>query len=434
MKKFILGFLLASATVFAATEFSDLTVIGNITSYGLSTLDGGTVKLHEINTNGGSKVTLQTVANLTADYSLTLPPDDGDPGYVLTTDGSGTLTWEAGGAGSVTASSTTTFTNKTIDADGTGNVISNIENADIKAAAGIAVNKLAALTASRVAVSDGSGFLTTGNVDTTELLLLDGVTGVLTTNAGTQTLTNKTLTSPIVGTTATFENNASAQFFEATGGGSSKVTVAAPAALAGDVTFTLPGTNGSSGQYLKTDGSGVLSWDTPAGGSSSAGLYCKIKWGYAVNANWVNASGTFAIPVADTDYPAPTVTTTTLGSAAGITCSAPGTKVPTLVTANLPAGEYKVVMSIPGYGDSTQRCYTRVTDGTDSGDVLVFGSNGSTNILIPAQPFLDIVYGSTVSKDFSLQLASGSGTGSVCYIYNGLTSLVETTFYLYRVR
>ena len=43
----------------------------------------------------------------------------------------------------VTASSTTTFTNKTIDADGTGNNISNIDNADIKAAAGIDATKIA---------------------------------------------------------------------------------------------------------------------------------------------------------------------------------------------------------------------------------------------------------------------------------------------------
>jgi hypothetical protein len=42
----------------------------------------------------------------------------------------------------ITASSTTTFTNKTFDADGTGNSITNIENADIKASAGIVYSKL----------------------------------------------------------------------------------------------------------------------------------------------------------------------------------------------------------------------------------------------------------------------------------------------------
>ncbi len=42
----------------------------------------------------------------------------------------------------VTASSTDTFTNKTIDADGTGNSITNIDNANIKTSAGIVYSKL----------------------------------------------------------------------------------------------------------------------------------------------------------------------------------------------------------------------------------------------------------------------------------------------------
>ena len=46
------------------------------------------------------------------------------------------------GSAIATAASTTTFTNKTIDADGTGNSISNIENADIKAAAAIDAAKI----------------------------------------------------------------------------------------------------------------------------------------------------------------------------------------------------------------------------------------------------------------------------------------------------
>ena len=43
----------------------------------------------------------------------------------------------------VTSSSTTTFTNKTFDADGTGNSITNIENADIKSGAAIDATKIA---------------------------------------------------------------------------------------------------------------------------------------------------------------------------------------------------------------------------------------------------------------------------------------------------
>lgn len=76
----------------------------------------------------------------------------------------------------ISASSTNTFTNKTIDADGTGNSITNIENADIKAAAGIALNKLAATTASRALVSDGSGFVSVAATTATEIGYVSGAT------------------------------------------------------------------------------------------------------------------------------------------------------------------------------------------------------------------------------------------------------------------
>lgn len=98
---------------------------------------------------------------------------------------------------------TSTLTNKTFDADGTGNSITNVENADIKAAAAIAVNKLAALTASEIAIFDSSGFLTAAAVATypslAELIYLKGVTSAIQTQinskigaATTNTLTNKT--------------------------------------------------------------------------------------------------------------------------------------------------------------------------------------------------------------------------------------------------
>lgn len=75
-----------------------------------------------------------------------------------------------------TVTGTETLTNKTIDADGTGNSITNIENADIKAAAAIAVNKLAATTASRALVSDGSGFISPATTTATEIGYVNGLT------------------------------------------------------------------------------------------------------------------------------------------------------------------------------------------------------------------------------------------------------------------
>jgi hypothetical protein len=108
---------------------------------------------------------------------------------VTITNADGSITIAAPDVGDVTASSTTTFTNKTIDADGTGNSITNIEDANIKSAAAIDASKIA----------DGS-------VSNAEFQRLDGVTsdiqtqldgkqasGSYITASSTDTLTNKTL-------------------------------------------------------------------------------------------------------------------------------------------------------------------------------------------------------------------------------------------------
>jgi len=49
---------------------------------------------------------------------------------------------------------------------------------------------------------------------------------------------------------------------EATDNGTSAVTLKAPDSLSGDVTFTVPGSDGTAGQFVKTDGSGNLSFGT----------------------------------------------------------------------------------------------------------------------------------------------------------------------------
>lgn len=83
-----------------------------------------------------------------------------------------------GVTGSVVGTSDTqTLTNKTIDAD--SNTITNIENADIKASAAIALNKLAAATASRALQSDASGFIVASATTSTELGYVSGVTSAI---------------------------------------------------------------------------------------------------------------------------------------------------------------------------------------------------------------------------------------------------------------
>lgn len=57
------------------------------------------LQLSEDPDNGTNKVSIQAPAILAADYTLTLPTDDGANGQVLSTDGAGNLSWIVNGSG-----------------------------------------------------------------------------------------------------------------------------------------------------------------------------------------------------------------------------------------------------------------------------------------------------------------------------------------------
>lgn len=95
------------------------------------------------------------------------------------------------------------LTNKSISA--LTNTITNIANAEIKAAAAIAVNKLAALTISSNVRSDASGFLTTGAINlatadvTGTLPIGNGGTGQTTANPAFNALSPQTTKGDLIG-------------------------------------------------------------------------------------------------------------------------------------------------------------------------------------------------------------------------------------------
>src|SRR4051812_13683350 len=93
---------------------------------------------------------------------------------------------------------TDVMTGKSYDAEGSGNSLTNVKNTNIKAAAAIALDKLAATTASRALVSDGSGFVSPATTTATEIGYVNGVTSSLCGINQSCTLTSKTLTSPTI--------------------------------------------------------------------------------------------------------------------------------------------------------------------------------------------------------------------------------------------
>lgn len=94
---------------------------------------------------------------------------------------------------------------------------------------------------------------------------------VLQTNGTTTALTLGTdQSATFAGNTVTVLGNATSgaeiRLGEDTDNGSNYVAVKAPSSLAANLTFTLPSADGTNGQFLQTNGSGVLSFGTPAAG------------------------------------------------------------------------------------------------------------------------------------------------------------------------
>ena len=131
-------------------------------------------------------------------------------------------------------------------ADGT------IADGDISASAEIAVSKLADGTARQLLQTDaaGTGVEWTSNVDIPGTL---DVTSAATFDSTVTVVGDLTL-------------NAQADLRFADADSSNWVAFQAPTTVATNITWTLPSADGSANQVLQTNGSGTLSWATPAAG------------------------------------------------------------------------------------------------------------------------------------------------------------------------
>lgn len=90
--------------------------------------------------------------------------------------------------------------------------------------------------------------------------LLDHAPGTLTANNALIVDSNKAIDDLIVGNNST--TGGSLQIKEGTNNGTHHVQLKAPNSLSGNVAFTLPSADGNSGEFLKTNGSGELSFDS----------------------------------------------------------------------------------------------------------------------------------------------------------------------------
>ena len=90
--------------------------------------------------------------------------------------------------------------------------------------------------------------------------LMDHAHGTLTASSGLIVDSNKAIDELFIGNNAS--TGGTLKLNEGTDNGAHFVALKAPNSVTSSLTFTLPGTDGSDGQFLKTDGSGNLSFGT----------------------------------------------------------------------------------------------------------------------------------------------------------------------------
>lgn len=205
----------------------------------------GKLQLFEAADNGTNKVTIQTPAALSADWSLTLPTSAGTVDQVLRTDGSGVSTWQF-------------VTNNNIS--GTAN-IADSKLATISTAGKVsnsATTATSSNTASAIVARDASGDFSAGIITATLNGNATNVTGtVAIANGGTGQTSQQAAMNALAGT------QVANRVLRSDGTN----TTLSQVALATDVSGTLPVANGGTG--ITSLGSGVATF---LGTPSSANL------------------------------------------------------------------------------------------------------------------------------------------------------------------
>lgn len=125
------------------------------------------------------------------------------------------------------------------------------------------------ITAVNITAGTGlSGTVTTASGDHTQTISIDSTVATLT---GSQTLTNKTLTSPQITTDLRMNAQAAVEFYDSDS--SNYVSFRAPATIGSNVVWTLPASDGTADQVLATNGAGVLEWADGGSGGGSGSSY-----------------------------------------------------------------------------------------------------------------------------------------------------------------
>jgi hypothetical protein len=178
----------------------------------------------------------------------------------------------------------------------------------------------------------------------------------------------------------------------------------APAAAAGSTTYTLPSADGSSGQFLKTDGAGTLSWAAASGGSGTpAGSDTQVQFNdngsFGGDAGLTYNKTTDALTLAGALAAGATTITST--SANALAVGANGTTNPVLKV-NASTASVATGISITGAAAASRAALAVVSSGTDEG--LSLDAKGAGTIRLGAT--------STGAVEFSRNAVPTSSDGA----------------------
>jgi hypothetical protein len=179
---------------------------------------------------------------------------------------------------------------------------------------------------------------------------------------------------------------------EDTDNGSNYVAIKAPDTIASNLTLTLPSADGSSGQVLQTNGSGVLSFVSSGGKFESALLHVRDEKSSGVSGG-SSSSGSFQKR---------TLNTTLTNEISGASISSD------VIT--LPAGTYYINARVPFYGDNAY-VKVKLRNTSDSTDTLL-GSNSYNGASIINDYWVIGRFTIASSKNFELQYRIGQSTAN----------------------